>query len=418
MRYNGKGDKMKKILVSLLIIVFLFSGLFIYNNYKEDERKNKLEIIENIKGHYNNYVKTNNNSKIYDFVDGNYIEIGMINNNTELSLSQIIIDENTKYFHIENLDYYIGYENVSPIEKLKDNSDHYKNYIVFNENIVTKETTNFYDENGLIYTINKSFNLPIIIKEDDAYYVEYDNKLLFVKKEDVEKIVENSNSNDKTRDNIRTLAYHFVYKEGEKCTNSYICHPEQQFVSHMKYLHDNSYFTLTMNDLKLFLEGKIQIPEKSIVITLDDGYLASNAIKIMDQYEIHGTYFVVASWVNPEELKSDYVELASHTNNMHNTNHCAGSPQGSQLLCESQEKIVGDLKASRDRLNNTTSFAYPFYEYNTRLIEILKETGFEMAFIGADTTLGASNLKTDLFKIPRLTLSSLTTMEEFIEYLK
>ena len=109
------------------------------------------------------------------------------------------------------------------------------------------------------------------------------NQLLYVKKEDVEKVVENSNTVEKTRDNIRTLAYHFVYKDGEECTNSLICHPEEQFISHMKYLNENDYFTLTMNDLNLFLDGKIQIPEKSVVITLDDVYLAPNAIKVLEE---------------------------------------------------------------------------------------------------------------------------------------
>ena len=413
---------MKKLTTIFVFILFMVASFFIYKNYEEAMEKEKQkafdDTINNIKEHYNSYVKTNKDSKIYEYVNDEYKEIGIVKQNVELRLSEIIIDENTKYFHLKELDYYIDYLDVTPIENMKESYNHYKNYVVFNENIITKETTSFYDEAGLLYTINKSFSLPIIIKEDDSYYGEYLNKLVYVKKEDVEKVLETSNTVQKTRNNIRTLAYHFVYKEGEECTNSYICHSEEQFISHMKYINENDYFSLTMNDLKLFLQGKIQIPEKSIVITLDDGYLAKNAIEIMEQNEVYGTYFVVTSWIKAENLVSKYVELHSHTDNMHNNYRCPGGNQGGQILCEDRNKITEDLNTSREKLNNSIAFAYPFYDYNDYIINILKEVGFELAFIGVHNTMGMADQNTDLFKIPRLTISSLTTMDEFISYLK
>ena len=64
----------------------------------------------------------------------------------------------------------------------------YKNYIVFNENIVTNNKTNFYNEAGnLLYTINNSYDLPIIIKDNDRYGVEFINRLVYVNKNDVKK---------------------------------------------------------------------------------------------------------------------------------------------------------------------------------------------------------------------------------------
>lgn len=407
---------MKKLLV--LFVLFMTASMLIHNSYKEDIKNKKNDMIDDIKIHYNQYVKTNKDSKLYEFLNGEYKEIGTVKQNVELMLSEMTIDENTKYFHIEKLNYYIDYSSVNPIHEITKNSKSYKNYIVFNENIITKEITNFYDETGHLYTINKSFNLPIIIKEDDSYYVEYLDKLVYVKKEDIEKIVENNNTSEKTRNNIRTLAYHFIYKEGDECTNSYICHPESQFISHMKYINEHNYFTLTMNDLKLFLQGKIQIPEKSIVITLDDAHLAKNAIDIMNEYKVNGTYFLVTSWADIEQLKSEYVELHSHTNNMHNAYRCPGGKQGSQILCEEKSKIIEDLNISREKLNNPIAFAYPFYDYNDYVISILKEVGFEMAFVDEAYVFGLADKNTDLYKIPRLTILSTTTMDQFINYLK
>lgn len=409
---------MKKISIFLIFALGCLASIFIYNDYKKDIENNRIEKIETIKKHYNSFVRTNKEAKIYEINNDEYIEKGHISINTSLQLSEIVIDENTKYFHISEMDYYIEALDVEPIEKIAKQDTQYKNYVVFNENIITNETTTFYDDNGNNYTINQSYDLPIIIKDNDKYYVEVFNKLLYVKKEDIKEIKENNNTTSKTRENIRTFAYHFVYKENENCDNPYICHPESQFISHMKYLKENEYFTLTMKDLKLFLEGKIQIPEKSVVITLDDGYLMENAIEILDEYQIHATYFVITSWVDIASVKSEYVNLQSHTNNMHNNYKCPGGNQGGQILCEDEELIKQDLKTSQEKLNGAIAFAYPFYDYNNRVINILKETGFELAFIGADTTLGLANQNTDLFKIPRLTLSSLTTMEDFIDCLK
>lgn len=410
---------MKKILFLFVAVLFICTSVFFYNNYKNKKKLEEINrTINNITNHYNKYVKTINDAKIYEFINEEYIESGLIKKDVELNLSEITIDENTKYFHVKDLNYYIEFNNVAPIDTIKENSTHYKNYIVFNENIITKEVTNFYDETGHLYTINKSFNLPIIIKDKEVYYVEHLNKLVYIKKEDVEKIVENLNTSEKTRNNIRTLAYHFVYKEGDNCTNSYICHPEKQFIDHMKYISENNYFSLTMNDLKLFLQGKIQIPEKSIVITLDDAHLAKNAIEIMNEYKVNGTYFLVTSWIDVEKLESKYVELHSHTHSLHNAYRCPGGKQGSQMLCEEESKIKEDLKISREILNNSIAFAYPFYDYNDYVIRILKEVGFEMAFIDETNSFGLADKNTDLYKIPRITILSMTTMNEFISYLK
>ena len=402
---------MKNLLKTILFLIFIVACLLIYQKYNQI---NDEKFLNGIKSHYNTYVITEKLSNLYN---ENKEVIGKVGNNVNLELVQTEITKDTKYFKIKDLNYYIDYRAVKPsIEFINDTR--YKKYIVFNENVVTNEITNFYNDLGLDYTINSSLSLPIIIKDNDKYYVEYNNQLLYVNKDDVEEIIEVDNTIEATRKDIRTLAYHFVFKEGDECTNDYICHPEDQFISHMKYLSENKYFTLTMKELELFLDNKIRIPQKSIAITLDDGHLAKNAIEILDKYQINATYFLVTSWIDINEFKTNYVEFASHTDNMHNNYKCPGGNQGGQILCEDREVIIQDLKISREKLNNTEVFCFPFYDYNDYSINILKEVGFKMAFIGASNTEGLANHLTDKFKIPRMTLSAYTTMEDFISLLK
>ena len=400
----------KKIKYILLFIIFIGGSYLLIVDYQKNEASKKEEnLLAEIKSHYNIYVKTNKEAKLYSFNNTIYSEIGIVSKDINLELEPLEINYDSIYFKIKNIPYYISYKDVEKTEPFT-NDNYYKNYIVFNENVITNDKTTFYKNDQIIYQINESFSLPIIIKDIDKYYVEFNNELLYVK--DIKEIINNDNTSIDVRSEIMTLAYHFIYKEGELCTNFIICHPYSQFEEHMKYLSDNHYFALTMKDLDLFIDGKIRIPKNSVVITLDDGYLYKNAKEILEKYKIHATYFVVTSWNNLEDMKSDYMYLASHTNNMHNNYVCDEGIQGSELLCQKKNLILDDLKISRTMLNNTEVFAYPFYEYNNRLIEILKEVGFKMAFTGYENK-GYSNTETNKFKIPRVTVHSTTTMNEF-----
>ena len=420
------GKKVYVILLSILLaclgIVFIFVGYSKqkekeYNDFLKQEQIKKEQLVKEIKDSYNKYVKTNKETKLYYLDEDKYKEIGIVGNNVELTLKDIEIDYDTKYFLINGLDYYIDYRDVEKIDNLSVKDDTYKKYVVFNENIESDNVTSFYNENGLVYKINKNMSLPIIIKDNDKSYVEFNDELLYVKNNEV-KIKYHKNTEEETRNNIRTLTYHTIYnKEKETCSNTVICHPIEQFDSHMKYLSENDYFSLRMKDLELFLDGKIQIPKKSIVITLDDGKYAKNAVNIVEKYKVNATYFIITGRYDVSDVKSEYMNFESHTDNMHNNWKCSGGNQGGQLLCEDEKKILEDLKTSQEKLGGSTAFAYPFFDFNDRAIKLLKESGFTLAFIGQYDTDGYSNPKTDKMKLRRKTIFSTDSINTFINYL-
>ena len=51
--------------------------------------------------------------------------------------------------------------------------------------IKTKTPTKLYKDRKVKYTINKSIEAKIIIKDIDKYYIEYNNELLYVTKDNV-----------------------------------------------------------------------------------------------------------------------------------------------------------------------------------------------------------------------------------------
>lgn len=412
---------MRKYLKTILIIItfFMIFILIYYYNIKHNDR-----IIEEInikKKHYNESVITTKETKLYIKNENEYNEFGNINEGIILTLSPITIDSNTQYFEISGINLYIKYDDVIPHEK-KYNSKRYLNYIPFNENIKTKEITNFYDVNdNYLFTINKSFDFMIYIKEDNKYGVVFNDELIYIHSSDIDSIYSSVNTNLKNKNGIKTLTYHAIYNPETAECNTSICQPLSMFESHLKYIRENDYFTLKLDELELYLDGKLQIPEKSIVITIDDGTLFDlGAIELLEKYEVNATLFVITSWVDISHFKSKYLDLESHTHNMHNQYECPGyGLQGGGILCLSEDYILEDLKMSQEILGGSRYLAYPFFDFNDRAINLLKQAGFKMAFIGEWDSEGYSYPnKTDKYKVRRKTIFSDISMNEFISYLQ
>ena len=87
---------------------------------------------------------------------------------------------------------------------------------------------------------------------------------------------------------------------------------------------------------------------------------------------------------------------------MHTTGVCP-TGQGGGINCLPENEILNDLKLSRETLNNTKAFCFPFYEYSDYSINLVKEAGFEMAFIGGSTKIKKG---IDPYKIPRYPILS------------
>ena len=178
-------------------------------------------------------------------------------------------------------------------------------------------------------------------------------------------------------------------------------------------MKNNSYFTPTMDEFEKFIDGKINLPKKSVLITIDDGGFAHNAKALFNEYKYNATLFLVTSWFDKKFYESDYLEIHSHTHNMHRNYVCSGGNQGGAMLCSPYNELLGDLKKSRELTNNSVALAYPFYDYNTRAINLLKKAGYNMAFAGLLNTNGYTYVGTNKMLIPRATILSYTTFAEF-----
>ena len=401
---------------TIIFFILLGSSLIIYLKYNSNQQK---KILLN----YNNNVITKNKATLFTKKNNIYQKIGIVEKNVILTLNKKI-DYKNKFFNtiINNDNYYIYYDDVKKTNYKSQPSERFKKYILFNENIITKNKFILFNENNnKVFELNKSFSFPIIIKESDKYGIEFENQLFYIKKEDVLKTIKKNNTDILNTPKIGVLNYHFFWDdETEEISvcNQIICHSKTEFKKHLDLIKQLNLFTINMKELEMYIDGKIQLPP-SIVITIDDGWRAELGIKILNEYQMNGTLFLITGSYDPNSYKTEnnkYVEIHSHTNKLHDPGLCPGG-QGSGLKCLPKEQILNDLTESRKKLNGSEILCYPFYEYNDYTISLVKEAGFKMAFAGENNinnnyvTVGS-----DKFRLPRFVISTTTTIKDLIEY--
>ena len=421
--------KKKVIVVIFLLSVLVLITLFYINRYNKDIYS-KINISDNYVGNdkinlvkddekiNSKYVKLVANTYLYDSSE-KVVGVGYSGSEYELDDNYIISDDKLYngiyYVKIKGNDVYIKNDSLINIEGIKIDSnteyETYKNYITY-DTIITKDNYNMYVGNDLYYSIRKSDKYDIVINDVDKYGIVFNDRLVYINKSDVKEVIESNHELD-LLEGLPVLNYHYTVNKEEllECTPS-ICMEDKQVEEEIKYLADNGYYALTMRDVYLFLSGKIKLPKKSVVITIDDGWYLSRMIKILEKYKMKGTLFLIGSLASPNDYKSDYLEIHSHSWNMHTPGICNGA-HGGAILCWDKVKILEDLKKSRDSLNNTTVYCFPFYEYNDKAIDYLKEAGFDMAFIGGDRKARVGD---NLYKIPRYVLINSTDIDSFISY--
>ena len=418
---NKKKSKNDISTVVIIIIIFVIVLLvYLYKKSANDEQKRIMELKSEILSHYSSLVSTTSEATLYD---KDHNEVGKIGKDEVVSLAEEHIDEFTEYFKISSLSdtYYIKYQDVKPTKESIVTEERYKNYIPFNESIITNENVNFYDKSDkLVYNIKTSVTLPILIKYSDSLYgVEYNNRLLRIKKEDIKEIKNNTNSNKTPTKSIAVLNYHFFYdasdwKEVQDC-NQEICTSTKLLKTHLDYIKNNNIFTPTMEEYEMFLDKKINLP-KSVLITIDDGWRMDQGIEMMEEYKINATVFLITSYYK-DKIKFlhnyNYIEFHSHGDDLHTQGKCPGG-QGGGIKCLDKAKLIADLKLSSQKLEGSKIFCYPFYEYNNYSIEVLKEAGYTMAFAGGNIRSGEYSNR---YALPRYVMVNTTTADDLKSFI-
>ena len=205
--------------------------------------------------------------------------------------------------------------------------------------------------------------------------------------------------------------------------------PAETLESQMEYLYKNQYHTVTTDELRSLVYDKKPLPQKSVMITFDDGYLSNYlyAYPILKQFGFKAIIFAITSNIqtkdqdyHPDQLdmlswmevaaSSDVFEYGSHTHDLHNT----GADGKTRFVSASLDQAKADLQLSLKRIHNRYLFAYPGGQYNANLVDMVKNSGVVLAFT---TNKGYVNQNSNPLLLNRVTVYpdfSLSTFESVV----
>lgn len=238
--------------------------------------------------------------------------------------------------------------------------------------------------------------------------------------------------NNKQSSGIAILAYHHFMKEEDKIKyekDNYFVMSTEKFEEQIKYLAKNGYNSLKPDEIICYIEGKCKIPKKSYIVTIDDGNISSyyEALPILEKYNVNSINFIIVSRVgekssklNPPkynfvgedilkkiESNSKTMTIGSHSYGLHDL-----IDGQNPINVLSYDKILGDVKKSKDFLNNTKFYAYPFGNKNETYEKAIKEAGYKAAFTFKDNRKAKKG--DNLYAIPRIEIRGDVSLEGFI----
>lgn len=125
-------------------------------------------------------------------------------------------------------------------------------------------------------------------------------------------IIIKRNNNVKEAVKIPILLYHEFVKvvpDSDPDNYSYINTP-QSFEENIKTLLENGYTFISFNELNDANNGKIKLPSKPILITMDDGYYSNYEYiyPILEKYNVKASIFIVTDNIEKEVDGKKYLD--------------------------------------------------------------------------------------------------------------
>lgn len=232
-------------------------------------------------------------------------------------------------------------------------------------------------------------------------------KPIIIEKTELEKRLESGNY--LSEDGLPVLMYHFFYNKAQRKGQDGNWIEISDFEEQMRYLSESNFYFPTWEEVENYIDGKTELPEKSVVITVDDGdpSFFELAVPIIQKYNVQATSFVVTYWYGDvAQNKEKNISYQSHSYDMHK----AGANGKGVMLSWDYDKMKEDVLTSQQILGGATIFCYPFGQYNELDIKVLKDTGYKLAF----TTQGGRVKKGDSkFELPRVRIAGNTGIEAF-----
>jgi peptidoglycan/xylan/chitin deacetylase (PgdA/CDA1 family) len=190
--------------------------------------------------------------------------------------------------------------------------------------------------------------------------------------------------------NTTVLIYHKFGEAQSPTTNVSLVN----FARQMAWLRDNDYQVLPLARLVRLLDTSAAIPERAVVITIDDGYesVYTGAWPILRQYGYPFTVFLYAkaiekkypeflSWKQIKEMQTAGVDFEGHSYSHYRLgNKPAGLTKSGYAHWVRADLEKGRAVLARHLGRPPALLALPYGEYNSIITRQCREIGYEAIF--------------------------------------
>ncbi|GKV56618.1 hypothetical protein NCCP2222_25650 [Sporosarcina sp. NCCP-2222] len=270
--------------------------------------------------------------------------------------------------------------------------------------------------------IEEGFRYPVIQETEDWYVIKLGERPGYIAKQAVV-----------PDEGLPVLVYHHILPSDLMTTTASTVSLES-FEQQMSYLADHRFKTLSAEQLYDYLEGRLIVPSRSVVITFDDGLLSSKeyAYPLLKQYGFQAMQHIISSRTDREQGTQlfdangslqfltaaemadmrDVFQYEAHTHELHALETTEAGSVGIALGL-AKEKIIEDLQQNKEHVPSAISIAYPFGQYNAAFLEAAKETGL---LIGFTTEEGYADRRTSNYEVSRFGITEKKSFAHFVEY--
>ena len=242
------------------------------------------------------------------------------------------------------------------------------------------------------------------------------------KGKDRKKIIKNASK-------IPVLTYHRILTDKEKKSPGYAkdryAISLTKFTKEMQWLRKKKYRAITCEELYLWRMGKIRLPKRSVLITIDDGHAASieNAIPVLSKYRLKaaafiigkpsyysdGSYYITYSrMLDIQKQCPNIIEFQSHSYDQHRL---------SAYQSETYQSVIQDAEQQRS-LYGFEYLAYPHGRQSDQMIKAYRDSGIRMAFTFGRKRNGYATRKQNVYKMKRIEVTGSMTMKKFRKWCK
>lgn len=249
-----------------------------------------------------------------------------------------------------------------------------------------------------------------------------------------------ASENVRTEVSLPAIMYHSVLKDPAR-TGEYVVTP-QSLENDLKYLSEKGYTAVSPEEIADFADGKGGLPEKSVLITFDDGHLnnITYALPLLEKYGMRAVVSPTGAFTVQSEKENDpnpayaymtredanalseggVFSVGCHTYNMHSMNGRRGAAKNKW---ESDEEYVRIFAEDTDKWIDIFGgrhlvYAYPYGAVSGEGFGVLKDRGFRIILTcreTGNTVTSDGSMKDELIIIDRYNRSGFVQTDEFME---